>query len=98
MLERKTFSNRAEWLAGRTNGIGASEAAATIGISPFMSTYELWEEKTGKRGSKDLSGNPVIEYGNRIEPAMRVMFQAEHRSWSLSITSSTSCFRGRGRG
>lgn len=83
MLERKTFSDRAEWLAGRTNGIGASEAAAAIGMSPFETQYELWERKTGQRESKDLSGNAAVEYGNRLEPAMRVMFQAEHPELEL---------------
>lgn len=78
MLERKTFRNREEWLAGRTAGIGASEAAATVGLSPFESAYELWERKTGQKPDKDLTGNPVIEYGNRLEPIVRSMFQAEH--------------------
>lgn len=78
MLQRKTFSNREEWLAGRTNGIGASEAAAAIGMSPFESQYELWQRKTGQRPAKDLSGNAAVEYGNRLEPCLRSMFQAEH--------------------
>lgn len=72
------FNNREEWLAGRVNGIGASEAAAAIGMSPFESQYDLWMRKTGQKGDKDLTGNAAVEYGNRIEPAMRVMFQAEH--------------------
>lgn len=78
MLHRKIFNNREEWLAGRTNGIGASEAAAAIGMSPFESQYELWQRKTGQRESKDLSGNAAVEYGNRLEPCLRSMFQAEH--------------------
>ena len=78
MLERKAYSNREEWLAGRTNGIGASEAAAAIGMSPFESQHELWLRKTGQKQSKDLSGNAAVEYGNRLEPACRAMFQAEH--------------------
>lgn len=83
MLERKVFSNREEWLAGRVNGIGASEAAAVVGLSPFETTYELWERKTGRKRDKDLSGSAVVERGNRIEPAMRTMFQAEHPEMKL---------------
>lgn len=78
MLERKVFSSREEWLAGRVNGIGASEAAAVVGLSPFETTYELWERKTGRKRDKDLSGSAVVEYGNRLEPVCRAMFQAEH--------------------
>ena len=83
MLERKTFSNREDWLAGRMNGIGASEAAAVVGMSPFETTYELWERKTGRRRDKDLSGSAVVEYGNRVEPVMRSMFQAEHPEFTV---------------
>ena len=78
MLERKAYSNREEWLSGRTASIGASEAAAAIGLSPFETQHELWERKTGQRESKDLSGNAAVEYGNRLEPCLRSMFQAEH--------------------
>lgn len=83
MLQRKVFNNREDWLAGRMNGIGASEAAAVVGMSPFETTYELWERKTGRRRDKDLSGSAVVEYGNRIEPAMRTMFQAEHPEFTV---------------
>ena len=83
MLQRKTFNDRADWLRGRTSSIGASEAAAVVGMSPFDSMYDLWARKTGNAPEKDLSGNPVIEYGNRLEPAMRVMFQAEHPELKL---------------
>lgn len=78
MLKRKVFEDRESWLAGRGASIGASEAAAVIGMSPFESQYELWERKTGIKPPKDLSGNAVIEYGVRLEPALRTMFQAEH--------------------
>lgn len=78
MLQRKVYEDRASWLAGRSVSIGASEAAAVIGMSPFESQYELWERKTGIKPPKDLSGSAVIEYGNRLEPALRTMFQAEH--------------------
>ena len=83
MLRRKVFNSREEWLAGRTSGIGASEAAAAICMSPFESQYDLWLRKTGQKGDKDLSGNAAVEYGNRLEPAMRVMFQAEHPELEL---------------
>lgn len=78
MLRRKVFNSREEWLAGRTSGIGASEAAAAICMSPFESQYDLWLRKTGQKGDKDLSGNAAVEYGNRLEGPLRNLFQAEH--------------------
>lgn len=39
---------REEWLAVRKQGIGGSDAAAAIGLSPYKSQLELWLEKTGR--------------------------------------------------
>lgn len=39
---------RDEWLRARRNGIGASEAAAIVGQSPWSSPYQVWLDKTGQ--------------------------------------------------
>ena len=39
---------REEWLAVRKRGIGSSDAAAAVGLSPYKSQLELWLEKTGR--------------------------------------------------
>lgn len=52
-------------------------------MSPFETQYDLWLRKTGQKQNKDLSGNAAVEYGNRLEPAMRTMFQAEHPEFEL---------------
>ena len=83
MLKRIVYNDRESWLAGRGKSIGASEAAAAIGMSPFESPYELWARKTGRVPAKDLSGNSAVEYGNRLEPALRTLFQAEHPEFEL---------------
>lgn len=83
VLVRKEYPNREKWLEGRRAGIGGSDCAAVLGISPFLSNVELWEEKMGRRQGKDLSQNSAVEYGNRMEQAMRVMFAAEHPEFEL---------------
>lgn len=83
MLIRERHENREEWLAARKAGIGASEAAAVIGKSSFMSNMELWRLKTGRAEKKDMTGNSAVEYGNRLEPAMRVMFEACYPEYKL---------------
>lgn len=40
--------DRAEWLSIRKSGIGGSDAAAAVGLSPYKSRLELWLEKTGR--------------------------------------------------
>lgn len=57
----------AEWEAERKNGIGGSDAAAILGLSPWKSPLEVWQEKTG-RWSEDLSGQYRVEVGNHMEP------------------------------
>lgn len=39
---------RADWLEVRKQGIGGSDAAAAVGLSPYKSPLELWMEKTGR--------------------------------------------------
>ncbi|WP_295531924.1 lambda-exonuclease family protein [uncultured Pseudacidovorax sp.] len=40
--------DRAQWLDVRKQGIGGSDAAAAIGLSPYTSPLELWLDKTGR--------------------------------------------------
>ena len=83
-LERICPTNREEWLAARQiQGIGASEAAAIVGLSPWMSKNDLWEIKTGRRAQKDLSGNDAVERGIRMESAIRAVFQARHPEFQV---------------
>lgn len=71
--------SREEWLNRRQEtGIGASEAASIVGLSPWCSKLELWKQKTGASEPKDLSDNAAVEQGNRMEPALREMFKAQH--------------------
>lgn len=72
------YANREEWLAGRANSIGASEVAAAIGISPWMTPEELWEIKTGKKKPKDLSNNEKVQFGQNAEGLIRDLYVLEH--------------------
>lgn len=47
LVETKSLS-REDWLSVRKNGIGGSDAAAAVGLSPYMSLLELWLIKTGR--------------------------------------------------
>ncbi len=40
--------SREDWLDVRKQGIGSSDAAAAVGISPYQSQLELWLVKTGR--------------------------------------------------
>lgn len=40
--------SRDDWLAVRRTGIGGSDAAAAVGLNPYLSPLELWLDKTGR--------------------------------------------------
>lgn len=76
---------REAWLERRkTLGVGASEAAASLGVSPWTSSLSLWRQKVGEVESPDLSGNEAVSRGVRMEPALRAMFGAMHPEYTLS--------------
>jgi len=57
--------NREEWLAGRRAGIGASEAAAVLGLSRYKSPLEVYLEKIGELGPQDDSER--MYWGRKLE-------------------------------
>lgn len=64
--------NRAEWLAWRRDGIGGSDVAAIVGLSPWASAYSVWAEKVGLVAGRDDS--PAMEFGRRAEPMLAAWF------------------------
>ena len=50
----------------RRTGIGGSDIAAVLGISPYKSAYEVYEEKVNGL-TQDLSTNEKIVWGNLLE-------------------------------
>ena len=75
--------NRTEWLKARINGIGASEAAAAVGMSPYKSNTELWEEKTGRRKAPDISNKPYVQYGKESEKYLRALFALDYPQYQV---------------
>ena len=70
--------SRDDWLAVRRTGIGGSDAAAAVGLNPYMSTLELWLEKTGRadglpRPSPDDTTSPTY-WGTLLEPIVAASY------------------------
>lgn len=59
--------DRALWLAKRNEGIGASEIAAVLGVSPWQSALSLYAQKTGQMEPDDLSENEAVFWGLKLE-------------------------------
>jgi len=67
MTETTEPTARALWLAERKTGIGGSDAAAVVGISPWKTPFQVYQEKRGEVEDEDLSGNEAVEWGLRLE-------------------------------
>lgn len=77
------MDNRADWLKARLHGIGASEAAAVVGMSPYKSNIELWEEKTSRKQAKDISDEPYVKYGKEAEKHLRALFALDYPQYQV---------------
>ncbi|MEZ2309900.1 YqaJ viral recombinase family protein [Paraburkholderia sp. RCC_158] len=77
LVETKDLS-RDDWLAVRKNGIGGSDAAAAVGLSPYMSQLELFLIKTGRdaklpKPDADDTTQPVY-WGHILEPIVAASY------------------------
>ena len=84
MVTMQTFKSREEWLAARTGRIGGSDAAAIVGLNPYKTNMELWEEKAGKRQPEDISDKPYVKYGIAAEDYLRELFKLDFPEYQVS--------------
>lgn len=69
---------REDWLEVRKTGIGGSDAAAAVGLSPYKSQLELWLEKTGRdaelpKPDPNDTTEPVY-WGTLLEPIVAAAY------------------------
>ncbi|KVE62441.1 endonuclease [Burkholderia vietnamiensis] len=69
---------REDWLEVRKSGIGGSDAAAAVGLSPYQSQLELWLVKTGRdanlpKPDPDDTTEPVF-WGHLLEPIVAAAY------------------------
>jgi putative phage-type endonuclease len=65
----------AEWLQLRRSCVGASDAPVIMGVSPWKTAYQLWEEKLGLREPQMESG--AMRRGLDMEESARKAFERE---------------------
>lgn len=80
-------ASHSEWLEARKKGLGASDAAAYLGMSKWKSNLELWEEKVGLREAPDISDKPYVQYGHDAEPHLRALFALDHPELRVTYES-----------
>ena len=77
-------SDRNGWLRNRTRGIGGSDAAAILGLSPNKSNVQLYEEKMGLAKPEDISDKPYVKYGVAAEPLIRELFALDYPEYEVT--------------
>lgn len=77
LVDDITTLTEAEWLQWRTKGIGGSDVAAVLGISPFKTRRDLYREKVGiVPAISDSADNWVAkEVGHRLEELVAEIYQ-----------------------
>jgi putative phage-type endonuclease len=71
MIDRRTF-------------LGGSDIGAMLGVSPYTTPYELWEEKTApepKLEGSDPEREKYFRRGKKLEPMVIEMLQEERDVW-----------------
>lgn len=76
LVDDITTLTEAEWLQWRTKGIGGSDVAAVLGISPWKTRRDLYYEKTGVEPMEEDTNNWVAkEVGHRLEDLVAEIYQ-----------------------
>lgn len=60
--------NTPEWDGLRSRGLGGSEVAAIVGLSPWESRFSLWHRKRGSIGKQRV--NSGMHWGTLLEPVI----------------------------
>jgi putative phage-type endonuclease len=65
-----------DWLEWRRNGIGSSDAPIIMGISPWKTPFQLWEEKISPQGLDEKNWAQIR--GTELEPIARANYELTH--------------------
>lgn len=80
-----------QWLGFRRHGVGGSDVAPIMGVSPFRSPLEVWLEKTGRVEPDDISDRPAVYWGTILEDVVAAEFAKQHPE--LKVKKSNAVFQ-----
>lgn len=80
-----------DWHTARANGIGGSEIAAVMGISPHESRFSLWHRKKGLIAP--VEETDVMYWGKIHEPSICAEFSLRNPGWLESSPTYTRADR-----
>ena len=71
------MSEYEEFLQQRFSGIGGSDAAVVLDISPFKSKIQLWNEKVYKKINPKSEEELIFQIGKVLEPIIANKYEKE---------------------
>lgn len=77
------YFTREAWLKART-GIGGSDASAILGMNPYKTNIEVWQEKTGKITPEDIGHKPYVKYGIEAESPLVQLFALDYPQYKVT--------------
>lgn len=78
----------ADQIAARKSGIGGSDVAAILGLSPWRTPLDVWLDKTGQ--GQPLAESAPMHWGSLLEPVILDEFQ---RETGLQVTRNLPMFQ-----
>lgn len=91
-VKMKILSSREDWLEVRTHYIGGSDAAAVLGLNPYKTNLELWQEKTGLMQPEDIGDKPYVKYGHEAESHLRELFALDFPEYEVGYEENNIWF------
>jgi putative phage-type endonuclease len=75
------------WHAARRDGLGGSEIAPVLGLSPWESRFSLWHRKAGLVAP--VQESPEMEWGKRLEPVILQKYRDNHPELDFRTRNGT---------
>lgn len=88
MVEMLRLKGREEWLEKRKSYIGGSEASCIVGLNPYKTNIELWQEKMGRKKAEDISDKPYVKYGTNAESSLRRLFSLDFPNYKVKYINN----------
>ena len=90
-ITKRTFDTREGWLENRRL-LGGSDASCIVNANPWKTSFDLWQEKVGKKEPKELDDNPLVVYGRNAESHLRELFALDYPNLKVYYEENNSFF------
>jgi putative phage-type endonuclease len=77
------FQNETEWLNYRKDGLGGTSASAIVGMNPYLTNQDLYDQKVGLAIPEDIGHKEFVIYGKKAEAPLAELFKLDFPEYDL---------------